>query len=103
MGLRLGCAALRNRESPMAQPTLIPPPKPSPDSEMGMAHALIYQAYVAHQVHLGMKGALNSRGSPVHNLWENLVPYALILLLVGNYTYTAGFEGFVLSASLGLG
>jgi hypothetical protein len=87
----------------MAQPIIIPPPKPSPDSEMGAAHALIYQAYVAHKVHLGMKGALNSRGSPVHNLWENVIPYGLILLLIGNYTFTAGWEGFVLSASLGIG
>jgi hypothetical protein len=87
----------------MARTTIIPPPKPSPDSEMGAAHALIYQAYVENKVHLGMKGALNSTRSPVHNLWENLVPYALVLLVIGNYTYTAGFQGFILTASLGLG
>jgi hypothetical protein len=87
----------------MAKPTFIPPPKPSPDSELGAAHALLYQAYVAHKIHLGMKGALNSRSSPVHNLWENLIPYALILLVIVNYTYTMGWEGLILTASLGLG
>jgi len=88
----------------MAQPlTVLPPPTPSSDAELGAAHQLIYQAYVAHKIHLGMKGALNSRRSPAHNIWENLVPYGLILFLIGNYTYTMGFKGFVLSASLGLG
>lgn len=88
----------------MAQPlTVLPPPAPSSNAELAAAHQLIYQAYVAHKIHLGMKGGLNSRRSPVHNLWENLIPYALILFLVGNYTYTMGFKGFVLSASLGLG
>jgi hypothetical protein len=91
------------RVDPMAKPTFIPPPKPAPDSKPGMAHALLYQAYVENKVHLGMKGALNTRRSPVHNLWENLIPYGLILLVIVNYTYTAGWEGFVLTASLGLG
>jgi hypothetical protein len=88
----------------MAQPlTYLPPPTPSPDSELGAAHQLVYQAYVAHKIHLGMKGGLNSRRSPVHNIWENVIPYALIVFLVGNYTYTMGLQGLILSGSLGLG
>jgi hypothetical protein len=87
----------------MAQPLLnLPPPRPS-DTELGASHQILYQAYISHKVHLGMKGALNSRRSPVHNVWENVVPYALILFVIGNYTWTMGLKGLVLTASLGLG
>jgi hypothetical protein len=87
----------------MAEPLMDLPPPTSSTTELGAAHQLLYQAYVTHKVHLGMKGALNSRRSPVHNLWENLIPYGLILFLIVNYTYSMGFKGFILSASLGLG
>jgi hypothetical protein len=87
----------------MAQPIIIPPPTPSSDPEITAAHQLIYDAYVAHRIHLGMKGALNSRRSPVHNKWENLLPYALIAFLIITYTYQMGLQGLILSGSLGLG
>lgn len=87
----------------MAQPLInLPPPHPS-DTELGASHQILYQAYINHKVHLGMKGALNSRRSPVHNVWENVIPYALILFVIGNYTWTMGLKGLVLTASLGLG
>jgi hypothetical protein len=84
------------------KPNDLPPPITN-DSDAGVAHRLLYQAYVSGKLHLGMKGLLNSRRSPVHNIWENLIPYGLILLMIGNYTYTMGVKGLVLTASLGLG
>jgi hypothetical protein len=86
----------------MSTPTDLPPP-PTSGSTAGIAHRLLYQAYVTRKLHLGMKGVLNSRRSPVHNIWENVIPYGLILLMIGNYTYTMGLKGLVLTASLGLG
>jgi hypothetical protein len=83
-------------------PTELPPPRTA-DSDAGVAHRLLYQAYLTHRVHLGMKGNLNSRASPVHNIWENVIPYALILLMIVNYSYTMGWQGFVLTVSLGIG
>ena len=49
-----------------------------------------------------MKVMINSRRSPVHNLWENIVPYGLILLVVVNYSYTSGLPGFLASAMIGV-
>jgi hypothetical protein len=69
--------------------------------EPATPHELLYRAYVANKIHLGMKGALNSRSSPVHNLWENTVPYGLILLVIVNYTFTSGLPGFLVSAMVG--
>ena len=86
----------------MAEPTTLAPPIPS-NSRAAAAHLLLYRAYTTNKVHLGMKGGLNSRRSPVHNKWENIIPYALILFVTINYTITMGFKGFVLSASLGIG
>lgn len=70
--------------------------------EPATPHELLYRAYVTNKIHLGMKGALNSRASPVHNLWENIIPYLLILIVVGNYTFTSGLQGLLLSASIGV-
>lgn len=66
-------------------------------------HELLYRAYTTNKIHLGMKGALNSRRSPVHNMWENIVPYVIILIVVANYTYTSGLAGFLLTALIGTG
>lgn len=87
--------------SPMSTPNDLPPP-PTSESAAGVAHRLLYQAYVTGRLHLGMKGALNGRHSPVHNIWENLIPYGLILLMIGNYTYTMGMKGLVLTISIGI-
>jgi hypothetical protein len=86
----------------MAQPTPLAPPHVS-GSKLAAAHMLLYRAYTTNKLHLGMKGGLNGRRSPVHNKWENIIPYALILFVTINYTITMGFKGLVLSASLGIG
>jgi hypothetical protein len=86
----------------MAEPTNLPLPTAS-NSGPAAAHLLLYRAYITNKLHLGMKGGLNSRRSPVHNKWENIIPYALILFVIVNYTITMGFKGMVMAASLGIG
>lgn len=74
--------------------TTVPTSHPEPDSP----HGLICQAYVENKVHLGLKYFdLNKRGSPVYKLWENVVPYAMIAIVVAQYTYDYGFNGFAIS------
>ena len=66
-----------------ANPEFSPPPG-DPDGP----HSLIYQAYLDGRLHLGLKYfQLNSRGSPVYKLWENIVPFAMIAAIVAQYTY----------------
>ena len=64
-------------------------------------HSLIYQAYVNGDLHLGLKYFhLNRRGSPVYKLWENILPYAMIIVIVAQYSYDYGLVGFGLSLLL---
>ncbi|MGE5539291.1 MAG: hypothetical protein ACM30I_11790 [Gemmatimonas sp.] len=65
-------------------------------------HELLYDAYIHRRLHLGMKPPVNSRESPVHNFWENVFPYALIVFMIGYYTWTMGVKGLILSASIGV-
>jgi hypothetical protein len=65
-------------------------------------HELLYDAYIHRRIHLGMKPAVNSRSSPVHNLWENVFPYMLILFMIGYYTWEMGVKGLILAASIGV-
>jgi hypothetical protein len=77
-------------------PTTLTPPD-DPDGP----HSLIYQAYTDGRLHLGLKYfQLNRRGSPVYKLWENIVPFAMILAIVAQYTYDHGYIGFALSLLL---
>lgn len=72
-------------------------PPDDPDSP----HSLVYQAYVDGRVHLGLKYfQLNTRGSPVYKLWENILPFAMIAVIVAQYTYDYGWVGFGLSLLL---
>jgi hypothetical protein len=78
-------------------PTTLAPPDDDPDGP----HSLIYQAYTDGRLHLGLKYfQLNTRGSPVYKLWENILPFAMILIIVAQYTYDHGFVGFALSLLL---
>lgn len=64
-------------------------------------HSLIYQAYVDGTLHLGLKYfELNRRGSPVYKLWENILPFAMIAVIVAQYTYDYGYIGFAASLLL---
>ena len=72
---------------------------PAPEGDSDGPHSLIYQAYVDGRLHLGLKYfQLNRRGSPVYKLWENVLPFAMIVAIVAQYTYDYGYIGF--SASL---
>lgn len=74
-------------------------PLTAPSGDLDSPHSLIYQAYLDGRLHLGLKYfQLNSRGSPVYKLWENILPFAMIAAIVAQYTYDYGLIGF--SASL---
>lgn len=68
-----------------------------PDALEG-PHGIVCQAYLNGTMHLGLKYFdLNRRGSPVFKWWENILPYAMIIVVVANYTYEYGYVGFALS------
>ncbi len=73
-------------------------PPAHPDALEG-PHGLVCQAYLNGDMHLGLKYLeLNKRSSPVFSWFTNLIPYAFLIIIVGNYTYEYGYIGF--SASL---
>lgn len=75
-------------------PVAIPDDSDSP-------HSLIYQAYTEGELHLGLKYFhLNTRGSPVYKLWENILPFAMIAVIVAQYSYDYGYVGFAASLLL---
>lgn len=77
----------------------LPSQPPSGDSDS--PHSRIYQAYLNGRVHLGLKYfQLNRHGSPVYKLWENVLPFAMILIIVAQYTYDYGYIGFAASLVL---
>ena len=81
----------------MTQSDIFPAPQGDPDGP----HSLIYQAYLDGRLHLGLKYfQLNRRGSPVYKLWENVVPFAMIIAIVAQYTYDYGYIGFAASLVL---
>ena len=81
----------------MSQNEALPP---LPDDADG-PHSLIYRAYRDGELHLGLKYFhLNARGSPVYKLWENVVPFAMIVAIVAQYTYDHGLWGFVGSLAI---
>lgn len=76
-------------------------PFPTPEGDPDGPHSLIYQAYLDGRLHLGLKYfQLNRRGSPVYKLWENVLPFAMIILIVAQYTYDYGYIGFAASLVL---
>lgn len=76
-------------------------PLPTPEGDPDGPHSLIYQAYHDGRLHLGLKYfQLNQRGSPVYKLWENVLPFAMIIVIVAQYTYDYGYIGFAASLVL---
>jgi len=74
---------------------------PAPEGDPDGPHSLIYEAYLDGRLHLGLKYfQLNQRGSPVYKLWENLLPFAMIIVIVAQYTYDYGYVGFAASLLL---
>lgn len=74
---------------------------PAPEGDPDGPHSLIYEAYLDGRLHFGLKYfQLNQRGSPVYKLWENLVPFAMIIVIVAQYTYDYGYIGFAASLLL---
>ena len=81
----------------MSQNEDLPPLPDDPDGP----HGLIYQAYRDGTLHLGLKYFhLNARGSPVYKMWENIVPFAMIIAIVAQYTYDYGLWGFAASFAI---
>jgi len=81
----------------MSESEILPPLPDDPDGP----HSLIYQAYRDGTLHLGLKYfRLNVPGSPVYKLWENIVPFAMIIAIVAQYTYDYGFWGFAASLAI---
>ncbi|HEY4134841.1 MAG TPA: hypothetical protein VGO34_06465 [Alphaproteobacteria bacterium] len=81
----------------MSETKDLPAPPDDPESPYG----LIFQSYVEGKVNLGLKYlTLNQRKSPVFSRWENIIPYAFIVIIVANYTYEYGYVGFCASLLL---
>lgn len=81
--------------------THVDPSTLAPPDDADGPHSQIYQAYLDGRLHLGLKYfQLNSRGSPVYKLWENILPFAMIVVIVAQYTYDYGYVGFALSLLL---
>lgn len=76
----------------------IDPDMPISQSDPESPHGMICRGYLEQKLHLGLKYFdLNKYGSPVYKLWENVLPYAMILVIVAQYTYDYGFNGFAIS------
>lgn len=72
-------------------------PPIDPDKLHG-PHGLVCQGYLNGDMHLGLKYFdLNKRGSPVFKMWEHILPYAMVIAVVAQYTYDFGYIGFAAS------